>query len=109
MQLLSLAGFRDAIIVIYGILGIIFFVVAIFVVAFLFFSVKGLISTVKELLQETVKPTLDSVRDTARSVKGTSDFVGETAVRPIIKTYGLLAGVRRGAGVLSGLAGRRRG
>jgi len=109
MQLLSLAGFRDAIIVIYGILGIIFLAVSLGVVVFLFFSIKGLIGTIRELLQETVKPTLDSVRDTARSVKGTTDFVGETAVRPIIKTYGFLAGVKRGAGVLSGLAGRKRG
>ena len=109
MQLLSIAGIRDVIIVIYGILGIIFLVASLLVVTFLFFSVKGLINTLKELLQETVKPTLDSVRDTARSVKGTTDFVGETAVRPIIKTYGFLAGVKRGAGVLSGLAGRKRG
>ena len=109
MELLSIAHIRDWIVVIYGVLGIVFLAVSTLLVIFLFFTFRGLKNVVRDLLQETVKPTLDSVRDTARSVRGTTDFVGQTAVRPIIRTYGLLAGVRRGASVLAGLTGRKRG
>ena len=109
MELLSIAHVRDWIIVIYGLLGIIFLASSTFLVIFLFFTFKGLKNALRDLLQDTVKPTLDSVRDTAKSVRGTTDFVGQTAVRPIIRTYGVLAGVRRGASVLAGLAGRKRG
>ena len=109
MELLSIAHIRDWIIVIYGLLGIVFLTASTLLVVFLFFTFKGLKNAVRDLLQETVKPTLDSVRETAQSVRGTTDFVGQTAVRPIIRTYGLLAGVRRGASVLAGLTGRKRG
>jgi hypothetical protein len=108
MQLLSLADFRDVIIIIYGLIGIIFFFAAIVILIFLFFAIKGIIGTVRELIRDSVKPTLDSVRDTAKSIQGTTEFVGESAVRPIIRTYGILAGLRRGATVLAGLSGRKR-
>src|SRR5258708_1731133 len=109
MELLSAAHIRDWIIIAYGVMGFIFLLVSTLLVGFLFFTFKGLKNAVRDLLQETVKPTLDSVRETAKSVRGTTDFVGQTAVRPIIRTYGLLAGVRRGASVLAGLTGRKRG
>lgn len=108
MQLLSLANFRDAIIIIYGLIGIIFFFVAIVILIFLFFAIKGIIGNVRELIRDSVKPTLDSVRDTAKSIQGTTEFVGESAVKPIIRTYGILAGLRKGATVLAGLSGRKR-
>ena len=108
MQPLSLSDFRDAIVVIYGLIGIIFFFIAILVLVFLFFAIKGIIGNVRELIRDSVKPTLDSVRDTARSVQGTTEFVGESAVKPILRTYGILAGLRRGATVLAGLGGRKR-
>ena len=109
MELLSIAHVRDWIVVIYGVLGIVFLAISILLLAFIFFTLKGLKNAVRDLLQETVKPTLDAVRDTAKSVRGTTDFVGQTAVRPIIRTYGFLAGVKRGVSVLAGIAGRRRG
>ena len=103
MLLLSLADWRDIIIIIYGVAGIIFFLLAIIVTAMVGFSVKGLISYVRGMLDETVKPALVSVRDAANTVRGTSEYVGRTAVTPIAKTYGAFAGVRRGLGILSGL------
>src|SRR5438477_4858392 len=105
--LLSLANVRDVIIIIYGVLGILALFIAILVGLLLFFSIKGLVGSVKELISDSIKPTLDSVRDTAKSIHGTTEFVGSQAVRPIIRTYGILAGIRRGASVLSGL-GRKK-
>ena len=107
--LFSLEDARDVVIIIYGVLGIISFFIAIAVAIFLFFSVKGLIRTVREILRDSIKPTLDSVRDTAKNVQGTAEFVSQSAVKPIFRVYGVFAGVRKGAGVLAGLRGRRQG
>ena len=108
IPLLSLAGARDIIIIIYGILGIIAFIIFILVGLLLFFSIKGLVGSVKEVISDSIKPTMDSVRDTARSIQGTTEFVGNQAVKPIIRTYGILAGVRKGAGIVGGLARRKK-
>lgn len=101
--LLSVEVIRDIVIIIYGILGILFLIVAIAVAAVLGFTVKGLIGQVRRLIDEDVKGTLQSVRGTAESVRGTADFVGQTAVTPIIKTYGFVSGIRKGIGVITGL------
>src|SRR5215213_9482688 len=98
--LASLADFRDVIVIVYGILGIIFFFVAIVL------TIKGLVKNVNKLLDDSVKPALSSVQDVANTVRGTTDFVGRTTVAPIAKAYGMFAGVKKGASVLSGLKKR---
>ena len=104
----TLVDLRDVVVVVYGILGIVFFFVAIIVTLFLFFSVKGLLRTVRSLIDDSVRPAVTSIRDAAETVRGTTEFVGRTAVTPIVRTYGVMAGVKKGIGVLSGL-GRRKG
>jgi hypothetical protein len=104
----TLADVRDVFIIIYGTLGIIFFVVGIVAAIIVAMSVKSLIKTVKDMVDENVKPAVTSVRDAAQTIKGTSDFVGRSAVTPIAKTYGAFAGVRRGISVLSNLRGGTR-
>jgi hypothetical protein len=104
--LASLADFRDVVVIIYGILGIIFFFVAIVVIVVVGLTTKGLIKNVNGLLNDSVKPALGSVQDVANTVRGTTEFVGRTTVAPIAKAYGMFAGVKKGASVLSGLAKR---
>ena len=104
--LASLADFRDLIIVIYGIIGIIFFFVAIVITVAVGLTVKGLIKNVNGLINDSVKPALSSVTDVANTVRGTTDFVGRTTVTPIVKAYGMFAGVKKGASVLGGFAKR---
>jgi len=104
--LATLADFRDVIIVIYGIIGIIFFFVAIVIVVVLGLTTKGLIKNVNGMINDSVKPTLGSVQDVANTVRGTTAFVGRTTVAPIAKVYGMFSGVKKGASVLSGLAKR---
>ena len=70
-------------------------------------ALKGLLHTVSEMLDESVKPTLESVKNAAETVRGTTEFVGKTAVTPIIRTHGAFAGVRKGLGVLTSLSGRK--
>ena len=104
--LATLADIRDVIVVIYGILGIIFFFVAIVMIVAVGLTVKGLIKNVNGLMNDSVKPALESVQEVANTVRGTTDFVGRTTVTPIAKVYGMFAGVKKGASVLGGLAKR---
>jgi hypothetical protein len=104
--LISLADARDIVIIIYGIIGIIFFAVALVVILMVGLMARGLLKRVKELLDESVKPALDSVKDAAQTVRGTTEFIGRTAVTPVARAYGAAAGVKKGLSVLSGLKGR---
>lgn len=104
--LASLADFRDIVVIVYGILGIIFFFVAIVMIVAVALTTRGLIKNVNGLIDDSVKPALTTVQDVANSVRGTTDFVGRTAVAPIAKAYGMFAGVKKGASVLSGLKKR---
>ena len=105
--LASIADVRDVVIIVYGIIGVIFFLVAVIVLAIVGFGVRGLIRAVKDMLDDSVKPTLESVKGAAETVRGTTEFVSKTAVSPIVRTYGAFAGARKGLSVLAGLAGRK--
>ena len=106
--LASLDDIRDGFIIVYGVLGIIFFFVASIVTLVLGLSVRGLIRTIKELLNDSVRPTVDSIKEAADTVRGTTDFVSKTAVSPILRTYGAIAGLRKGLSVLTGFNKGRR-
>jgi hypothetical protein len=106
--LLSVADVRDWVIVVYGIIGIVFFFVAVIVTIVLFFTIKGLLGAVRNALDESVIPALSSVKEAADTVRGTTEFVGRTAVTPVAKAYGTYAGIKKGLSVLSGLKGRAR-
>jgi hypothetical protein len=105
--LVSVADLRDWVIVIYGIVGIIFFFVAVIVTIVMFFTVKSLLRALRNALDESVVPALSSVREAADTVRGTTEFVGRTAVAPVAKAYGTFAGIKKGLSVLSGLRGQR--
>ena len=104
--LVSLADLRDIVIVVWGIISALFFFFALIVVLMLGFSVKGLLSKVHVLLDESVKPALGSVKEAADTVRGTTEFVGRTAVTPVVKTYGAVAGIKKGLGVLGKVRGK---
>jgi len=105
---MSLEELRDLIIVIWGILGIVFLVVAVVVSVVVGFAARGLIGTVQGLLRDDVQPSLRSARQTIDSIRGTTSFVADTAVAPVIRVYGAVSGVRRFLGVLSGFRKRKR-
>jgi len=105
--LVALSDIRDGFIIAYGVIGIIFFLVAILATIFLYFTLRGLVRSLRDLLDDSVKPTLGSIRETADSIRGTTEFVAETAVTPVVRTYGAFSGLRRGLGVLTGFSKRR--
>ena len=97
--------FRDWVIIFMGIAVAAFFVVALVMTIVLGLLVRALLRKSSTLLDDNVKPLLGSAKETADRVKGTTTFVSNAAVTPIIRTYGVVAGVRRAVGVIGGLTG----
>lgn len=105
--LVSLADIRDGVVIVYGILGILFFFVAAIVTLVVGLTARSLLRSVKDVIEDSVRPTVNSIKEAADTVRGTTDFVGRTAVTPIVRTYGAFAGVRKGLSVLAGVSRRR--
>ncbi len=105
----SLSDARDWALIVYCIIGALLFFLGMIFVGVLIWAALAAKGMVKDLVNDSVKPTLGSIKDTAESIRGTTDFVGQNAVRPIIRTYGMASGVRRGLEVLSGLSKRGKG
>jgi hypothetical protein len=108
---MDLQELRDLIIVIFGIGGIVVLLVTLVVVLVVGLSARGLIGTIRGILREQVTPAMDSARQVADDVRGTTSFITDAAVSPIIRLYGLFAGLRRAFASLLGLTqlGRRKG
>lgn len=104
---MSLEELRDIVIVVYGVLGILLFLVLIAVAVATFFVVRKLSRSVQDLLADPIRPALYEFQQTAQNVRGTSEFVADRTVHPIIRTMAAVRGVKRGVGVVSGL--RKRG
>ena len=94
---------RDWVIIFMGIAVAVFFSVALVFTIVLGLLSRMLLKKSLSLIDENVKPTLTSVKASADNVKGTTSYVSQAAVTPIVKAYGVAAGVRRAAGVISGL------
>jgi hypothetical protein len=107
VTLLSLQDVRDIIIIAAGSLTILVLLALFIITVVLGFTIRALLSAIQTLLREEVTPLVRSGRQTVGRIKGTATFASETAVKPIIRAYGVVAGTRRFLGVLSGVAGRR--
>ena len=89
-----------------------FMFVSLVMAAIIGLLVRTLMKKTIFIVDDNVKPMLDSAKETlgsatktAQNVRGTSSYVSEAAVTPIIRAYGVVAGVRKAAGVLSGITG----
>jgi len=102
---LSLADWRDIVIIVMGIVIAAFFLIGCVFAVVLGLLSRGLLSRANGLLDQEVKPLLGNARETVVNVKGTAEYVSESAVAPITRAYGVVAGVRRAAGVIAGLTG----
>jgi hypothetical protein len=106
MPLLFLTGFRDVVLIIWGIVSIILLVTLTLVMLLLALSVKRLIAEVNDLLNTGVKPVLASARESADNVTGTTRFVSDKVVTPVIRVVSVASGIRRGVAVFAGITGR---
>jgi hypothetical protein len=62
----------------------------------------------RRLLKENAAPALDSLKDSLDNLRGTTEFLGETAVSPIIRMYSVVKGVRTGVSAVTHLPDRIR-
>ena len=104
--LFGLADWRDIMILAVGSMTFLVLLAILVVVVVLGLALRVLIRRATKLLNEDVSPLLGSAQETVHTVRGTASFVSETAVRPIIRVYGVLAGAKRAASVITGI-GRR--
>jgi hypothetical protein len=95
-------------VIVFGIVGAMFFFAALVITTGIGLALFGLTSKLRTALDESVVPALRAVKDAADTVRGTTEFVGRTAVTPVAKVYGTLAGLKKAASVLSGLKGREK-
>jgi hypothetical protein len=107
--LVSIEGTRDVVIIAAGTLAVLAFLALFIAAVVLGLASRALLSALQTLVKDDVTPLVKSAQGTVQRVQGTATFVGETAVSPIIRVYGVFAGTRRAFGVLSGVATRRRG
>lgn len=101
-----IATLRDIVIIIYGILGIVFFLAGIALLYVIYRLIRSAAGMATGLVDEHVKPLLTTVETTTRSASGTASYLSDRVVNPVIRIISFVTGVRRGAAVLMGLAGR---
>ena len=101
--LFGLADWRDIMILVVGSMTFIVLLAILVVVVAIGLAARVLIRRVTKLLNDDVSPLLDSAQEAVHTVRGTTTFVSETAVRPIIRVYGVLAGAKRAASVITGI------
>ena len=102
---LFVATFRDWVIIFMGIAVAAFFVVALIVMLVLGLLARVLMRKSISVLDENVKPLLGNANEAVTHTRGTVTYMTQAAVTPIVRAYGVVAGVRRAASVLAGLAG----
>jgi hypothetical protein len=105
---LSLPDVRDVVIILWGTISILLLVALIVSIWILTSSVRRLLRDVSNLIDANVKPVIASAQESVDNVAGTTRFIGDRAVAPIIRVAGLLAAIRRGIEVFTGIARRRR-
>ncbi len=99
---------RDWVIIIYGLMGILFFLLLIVMLAAVVFILLSIRGTLRALIDESVRPTLSEVQRTAENVRGTTEFIADTAVSPVIRVVAITRGVKRGISSLTGIRPRRK-
>ena len=105
---MSLETLRDLVIVVYGIMGILLFLVLIAVAVVLLLGVRRLMRVSREVIEDPIRPALADLRESAHNVKGASEFWADNAVSPLIKVMAAGRGVKRGVSSFSRVAKRVR-
>lgn len=100
---------RDIVIIIWGIMSILTLITVLLIALFIGLAIKNLVATVNGLVNTSVKPMIETTQQSVANVTGTTQFVGDTVVTPIIRVISVVAGVRRGIAVFTGVSGKMRG
>ena len=65
---------RDFVIIIYGLMGILFFLIGILVALGIFFALRAVAASGRDVFEESVKPGIDDVRGMVQTVRGGVEF-----------------------------------
>ena len=104
----SVQDWRDVVIIIYGVLGILFFLAGIVAALGIYFAIRYLVQVVADTVEDPIKPALEDAIGAARTVRGGVEFVTDSAVQPVIRVVAVMRGVRRGVDAVAGFARRGR-
>ena len=105
---MTLQEVRDVFIIVYALLGILFFLISIIVAFAIFLAVRVLTRIASEAYDEQARPMLEDVRGSVRTVRGGIEFVTDAAVSPFIRVVSVARGVRRGVDTVAGFTRRGR-
>lgn len=97
---------RDWVLIVFFSIGILTAFVMLIASIAVAIAAVALITSLRNLVTEKVYPLADEARLTVENIRGTSEFMSEKAVKPVVKAYSFMAGVRKAAGVVTGLGGR---
>ncbi len=107
----NLQDLRDITIVAFAIAGTVLFLLGIFaslIGIFVLLYARAVLSNLNRAVRTNLQPTLEGLRESAENIRSASAFVSEYAVRPVIRIYSIIAGVRRFLRVLTGIFRRFR-
>jgi hypothetical protein len=105
ISLLFVTTFRDWVIIVMGATVAACFLGGLILMVVLGLLARSLLKKTLNVVDDGVKPLLETAKETASNVKGTASYVSDAAVQPIVRTYGVVAGVRRAVAVIAGLTG----
>ena len=100
---------RDWVIIVFFSIGILVGFVMLIASIAVAVAAVALLATLKNLVNEKVYPLADEAKLTVANIRGTSEFMSEKAVKPVVKMYSFAAGVKKAAGVVTGLGGKGQG
>ena len=101
MDVLStLTDIRDTVVIVFGIVGIVALTLVILFTVLIGLAALRLIKAAKGTVTDGLAPILENARETTTEVRGSTEFVAETLVRPLIRVYGIFAGIKKGLSVL---------
>jgi len=101
MDVLStLTDVRDVVVIVFGIVGIVALVLSIIFTILIGLAALKLIKATRGTVTDGLAPILENARETTTGVRGSTDFVAETLIRPLIRVYGMFAGIKKGLSVL---------
>lgn len=103
-----LQDLRDVVVIIWGILGIVFFLAGIVVFYIIYRLAGNVVAMTTGLMDEHVKPIFTAVESTVQAARGTTAYVSDRLVSPVIRITAFAAGVRRGIAVLTDAVRRSR-
>ena len=100
---ITMAEIRDAVIIVYGAVGVLFFLVGIIAIVALLAALRAASDATGGVFNESVRPVandaremVDDVAGMVRQARGGVEFVTDSAVSPVIRIVAVARGVRRG-------------